>query len=299
MAKKFRPVFTTEAFVLAAALIVTLPLRTIQYFTVIEGGSGFYTQTNANIIIYAVVLAAATAFFIVSAFLKRKRVSLETAPQKLPGCGIISFLTAAAMLYSAYTEYSLRNVDASEYSVTSTAAKIISGPFVTVQAVFGIIAAIFFVLIGVCFVTGKSSGRFKLLSLTPVIWCILRLIVRFTRTISYLRVSDLALEMITLIFFILFFMAFAQTNSEVEGKGNEWKLTGLGFPGAMFALNLFVPRAVLVLTGKESLLYILSRADVSDLAIALFIVATVLTRIVPNISNIVTKQTNSDETADS
>ena len=170
--------------------------------------------------------------------------------------------------------------------------------------VVGVAVGLFFILLGTSFILGKRTDIFKILSLTPVIWLIIRLIMRFTRTISYLRVSDITLEMLSLIFLILFFMAFAQVNSNVEAKGNEWKTVGFGFPAVLLALNLFIPRAILVLSGNAGLMHILSRADVSDLALSIFIIAAVLTRIAPNISNIVartsiiTDDNTTDETAE-
>ena len=110
MSDRFRPVFTTEALIFAAVLLVTLPLRTIQYYTVIEGGSGFYTQFNANIAVYAAVMAGAIVFFLVSAFSKRKKISFETQAKKLPGCGILSVLSALAVLFSCYSEYVSGNI---------------------------------------------------------------------------------------------------------------------------------------------------------------------------------------------
>lgn len=303
MSDRFRPVFTTQALVFAAALLVTLPLRTIQYFTVIEGGSGFYTKFNANIAIYAIVMAAASVFFFVSALLKKKKISFETQAQKFPGCGILSIVSALAVLYSCYSEYVSGSIDASQYVVSSTVSTAINARFALIEAILGIIAAIFFLLLGVFLLTGKRSDTVKILSLFPVIWLVVRLVTKFARTISYLRVSDITLEMLGLIFMILSFMAFAQSNSNVEAKGNEWKLAGFGLPAALFGLNLFIPRAVLVITGKTSFMHILSRADVADFALALFIIATVLTRIAPNISNIsekttVTDYNTSDETAE-
>ena len=38
------------------------------------------------------------------------------------------------------------------------------------------------------------------------------------------------LEMLMIVFMILFFMAFAQANSAVNSKGNEWKVAAYGIP---------------------------------------------------------------------
>lgn len=297
LVKKFRPVFTTEALVFAAALMITLPLRTVQYYTNIEAGNGFYKSVDAITIIYAAVLAACSVFFIVSGIKKRKKVSLETRAQRLPACGVFAFLSVFAVLYSVYTDYMMKDRDASEFVVSSTASSAVSGYLTIIQAVIGVIAAAYFLFLAITFLMGKSSSLLKLTSLSVPIWMILRLIMRFTHTISYLRVSDLALEMISLVFFASFFMAFVQTNSGVEADGNEWKITGFGFTAALFALNLFVPRLALVITGRSESMYILSNADFSDLTLSLFIIATILTRMVPDITKVEVKGTDVEETA--
>ena len=157
-----------------------------------------------------------------------------------------------------------------------------------IQAVFGILTSVTFIVLAVLFLSGKSTnGKFRIIMLAPVVWYVVRLVSRFTRTISYLRVSDLALEMLAFAFMTMFFMAFAQTSSGVESKGNEWKLAGFGLPAALFAITCFIPRAILVLTGNSDSMYILSNADVSDLFISLFIVATILTRVVNGPGNII------------
>ncbi len=298
MVKKFRPVFTNEAIVLAAALLITLPLRTLQHLTNMEQGTGFYTKIDWNIIVYGIVLTAAMGYFIFSAVKKRKKVLLETAPVKLPGCGVLSFLAAFAVAYGAYYDYKLSKVDVSLYTVSSTATSAINGSLLNIQFVVGAVAAVFFLILSVLFLAGKASSTVKLLSLTPVLWFILKLVVRFTRTVSYIRVSDLAMEMISLVLLALFFMAFAQTNSNIEAEGTAWKLEGFGFPAALMCLNMFVPRIVIALAGKAEFKYILSYADFSDFALALFIVATVLTRIIPNTANIIVTPSAEVETAE-
>ena len=298
MVKKFRPVFTNEAIVLGAALLITLPLRTLQHLTNMEQGTGFYNKPDWNVIVYGIVLAAAMGYFLFSAVKKRKDILLETAPVKFPGCGVLSFLTALAVAWGAYSDYKLSKVDASLYTVSSTATNTINGSISNVQFIVGAVAAVFFLILSVLFLAGRASSSVKILSLAPVLWFILKLVVRFTRTVSYIRVSDLAMEMISLVFLALFFMAFAQTNSNVEAEGNAWKLEGFGFPAALLCLNMFIPRIIITLAGKSEFKYILSYPDYADLALALFIVATVLTRIIPNAARIIVTPTEEDETAE-
>lgn len=287
MEKKTKSKFMFEAIVLAAALVLTLPLRTLQHLKNIEEYTGFYKELNFGIFVYIAILAVAGAYLLASAYMSRKTISLETKAKKLPGCGVLSGVTAIAVLWSGIKDYSIRDVDITTYFVSSTAAGKMTDIILGMGMIFGILSAVFFGVLAISFITGKAPDKLKILSLAPVMWCMTRIIYRITITVSYLRVSDLALSMITSAAFILFFMAFAQSNSNVNADGCEWRIVGFGLAGALVALNCFVPRAVLVLTGKQELMSVLTYADVSDLAISLFAVSTVLTRIVPRISNII------------
>ena len=113
----------------------------------------------------------------------------------------------------------------------------------------------------------------------PVIWSMLRMVARFMRTLSYVRVSELMFEMLMLAFMILFFMNFAQCSSKVNDENCGSKLAAYGLPAALMALVCFVPRFILTLTGQAHVIYTGSVLEYSDLAVALFIIATVLTRV--------------------
>ena len=137
--------------------------------------------------------------------------------------------------------------------------------------------------------SGKTSGtEYRILSLTPVFWSIIRMVGRFMRTISYVRVSELLFEMVMLVFMIMFFMAFAQCNSKVNEKDCIWKVAAYGLPAALLALVCSVPRIILSLIGSADLIYSQSSVEFADLGIALFIIAVVLTKVI--------SKTESDET---
>lgn len=285
--------FFIEAIVLAAVLVLALPLRTVQYYSVIEAGTGFFTKVTPMVIIFFVIVAAAAIYFMVSAFMKRKKFALEENTSRKTGLGIISAVCGISTGFSAYQEYAFKDVDASKYTVTATISTSASKGLLYLQIIFAILAAAYFILLAISFFTGKSGSEYKLLSLAPVIWMVLRLVVRFTRTVSYIRVSDLLIEMLMLVMFSLFFMAFAQTNSMVNGEGNEWRLAAFGLSGALLGLICFVPRFILTITGHSDAMYALSRADVSDFAMSLFALITVLTRLVPK-QNIIEETTESE-----
>ena len=165
------------------------------------------------------------------------------------------------------------------------------------QVALSFLSAIYFVILCLSALIGKASGsQFRILSLAPVLWSMLRMILRFTRTISYVRVSELLFEMVMLVFMIMFFMAFAQCNSKVNEDDCKWKLAAYGLPAALMALVTFVPRLILSLVGSADIIYSQSALELSDFAVALFIIATVFTRVTlkDESENVLTEETSSE-----
>lgn len=262
-----------------AAAVIALPLRTYQFFTVLEPGTGFYSKIGFPVVALYCVLAVAIIVFTASAFASRKTCGYVTEAQKRPGQGILSLFTAATLLMDAVSCYSLYDSGLEGYLSMDAASAVIGTKIIAAQCIAAVACAIFFVASGISMLTGKSTGsEFKILSLTPAAWCIMRMIFRFTRTISYIRVSDLFFELVMLVFMVLFFMAFAQVNSRIGDEGIEWKIPGYGLPASLMALVCFVPRLIVTVSGNTEMLYEQSPAEYCDFAVALLIVCIVFTR---------------------
>lgn len=283
--------FGTGILVFAAAVIIALPLRTLQYFTVLESETGFFIKNDWSVYLLGIILSAAIIFLLVFGFISRKSLDYSLETIKRPGQGILS-LTACAGILMSTASIAVDLVSSTGFSQEESTNKAI----LAIQAIFGVLSAIYFLVVGLSFITGKSNGsEYRLISLAPVIWSIFRLVLRFTRTISYIRVSDLMFEMLMLVFFIMFFMTFAQVNSRVDGEKKEWKIAAYGLPAALLALVCFVPRFIVMITGNADLLNEQSPAEYCDIGIALFIISTVLTRVTAKIPNTVSETTITEE----
>lgn len=269
--------------VFAVAAIIALPVRTLQFFTVLEGDTGFFNSADWSVYFLYAVLTLTILFSLILGIIKRKNLGYSLETVKRPGCGILSLVTAIGVVMDAVnciSKVSNSEKDVFSYSYSGQLVVESESIIFIAEAVFAIISAVYFLALGIGLSTGKSNGsNLRLISLAPVIWSVMRMIYRFTRTISYLRISDLTFEMVMLMFMILFFMAFAQVNSQVNGKSNEWKLAAYGLPAALLALVCFVPRFIVTLIGRTELLYSYSAAEYCDFAVALFILATVITRL--------------------
>ncbi|MBQ8015687.1 MAG: hypothetical protein IJ264_05835, partial [Clostridia bacterium] len=230
--------FGIGSLIFAAAAVIALPVRTLQFFTVLENDTGFYSASDWSVYFLNTAIIAAVLAIFVFGFIKRKKLDYSLEVAKRPGFGILSITAAAGALANAANGIvAFMSATPVSDSETSGASNII----LAAQALFALLSAIYFIALGASGLGGKSNGsEYRLISLAPVLWSIFRIVHRFTRTISYIRVSELMFEMLMIVFLILFFMAFAQVNSQVSGKNNEWKIGAYGLPAALLALICFV-----------------------------------------------------------
>lgn len=291
MQKKFSEnAFGTAGLIFIIAAVVALPLRIIQYFTVIEAETGFYSEAGFTVwLFYGILIAAAAAIFALG-FSKRNALALAGGAEKRPGCGACAAIAAAGCVFDIVRTLGLLS-DLLGDSYSSSEAMASAGALRVVyiaELVFAVLSAVYFAVSAFAFFGGKGCAESsRLLSLAPVLWMVFRLIVRFTRKISFIRVSELLLEMLMLVFFIMFFMAYAQVNSKVGGEKCEYKVASYGLIAALLAVICFVPRLVLTLCGKADIIYTYSALEYSDFACALFAIATVFTRITAKSADVI------------
>lgn len=277
--KSVKGSFGIGCLIFAVAAIIALPLRVLQSFTIIEGGTGFYSENNWTVgALYAVLIIAVLAI-IIFAFTKRKKLDFSLETVKRPGLSWISLIAACGIMLDAYNCFI--GIMSTDETVAIYDSAIDSSKLILIaQGIFAVLSAIYFIMLWLTYLKGKTNGsEIRLLALAPVIWNIFRLVSKFMRTISYIRVPELLFEMIAIAFMILFFNAFAQVNTGLGDKNGEWRIGAYGLPAALMALICFIPRVILTVSGNSSLLYSQSTLQFCDMGIALFIIATVLTRV--------------------
>ena len=132
-------------------------------------------------------------------------------------------------------------------------------------------------------------GR-KVLAVTPVFWATMRMIQRFTRTISFIFVSDLLLELFMIAFMMMFFLSFAQLASDVNSRHVVNKVYAYGLIGAMLAAVVSIPRIILSIV-DSSLIVASNPLEICDLGFLVFVVALCFTMIkMPKEDNITLKE---------
>ncbi len=288
--KRQQSILTVPTLIFGIAAVIALPLRTLQFFTVLEEGTGFYSQTDWSVYALYGVLGAAAVALIITSGLKRKQLAYDTSVTKRVLAGLLCVIAAGGVLVSGIQgfvnaqaaaggqELSFLSLQAflQTFALFNRSGAVILGA----EAVFAVLTAVFFAVYGIGVLTNAfDTAKLRLLSLVPVVWGIFRIVFRFMRTISFSKVSDLLFELFMLSFLIMFFMAFAQINAGINAKNLEWKLVGYGLPCALMCLVCFVPRFIVTVTGNADLLYEMSGVQICDLAVVLFIFSNVFTRV--------------------
>ena len=272
--------------VFIASVILALPFRVFQLMVNVESGTGFWKDHShfSIFVLYAIVLVGTVLPLVLALVYKSGLGKVEPAAEKKPLGGVLSFLMSAGLLVDAitrytafsdlYFEYSSGGADTSLVSYLSKSGALAMG----LEAFFAVVSAIYFIMLGIAWLTEKDPAEYKLLAVMPVFWAIFRIMHRFMRKISFLNVSELFFELAMIVFLMMFFMAFAQITAKVNGKGLEWKLYAYGMPAALFSLICFIPRIAVTILGKGDLIANGSSIEVVDLTSAAFILFVLVDR---------------------
>lgn len=284
MKSKSDIIYKLPIFISLFALLVTIPLRVYQYFKVLEPDTGFYSEINFSVYVIYFLLGAAMIASIVIPLIHKKQIIPVPSIKKSPAFLVVSLILAITIIIDSAGQlmnyFDLYDSAAASGMAVSEYVKNQGGTLLLLQAVSGAVAAVYFFVSGLAVSIGNMDGsKLKILALTPVLWCIFKLLYRFKRTISFINVSDLMLELFEIVFLMLFFLAFAQTVSKIDVPTVFWKIYAYGIPAAMFALICFVPRFIVMVTGNSDLLNAHHAVSYSDIGAAVYIIYNLLARV--------------------
>jgi len=265
----------------ALMLAITLPLRIWQQMYIVEAGTGFWAvQGHVTVILLYIALGVLAALPFAGGIALRNQLTLDLRRDFRPAEGIAALLAALAVaagaataLHFAFLIFTGRLVpddirpqvdQMMQYYIRTGAMAAL------LEALFGAGAALFFANLALAdFRPAKTQVR-RLLALMPVLWTVSRILRRFSRTISFLRVSDLFLTLAALVLLMIFFLAFAQLLGGINDAGKEWRLAAAGIPAAVLLVLCYLPRliAYVFMNGVPSRDAVM---ELADPAIALFI----------------------------
>ena len=267
------------------ALLTVIPIRTIQFFTILQPVTGFYSKTDWSVYVLNTLLILFGVFFVLLFAIGKKDVIYSTGAKKSNALALASFMLALTLVIASLAEFKGALLTFTDPSVaiyqgvfsnlfrTGAGAKLL-------EAIAAAVSCVYFIIVGVDNFKGTAMAQSnKIIALFPVLWCIFRLMHRFMRTINFLNVSDLLYEMFMCVFLMLFFMAFAQVNSKVNNEGAAYKLGMFGLMAAVFCLLCFVPRFIAMFVQGTAALAIESPVEWCDLGCAVFIITALLSRL--------------------
>lgn len=245
------------AFIVAVA--AALPLRIYQYFSVIAPGTGFYKAINWSVYALYIIVGVFSLFSIILTFLSSEAVESKMPEGKNKLTGIVALVYAACFIVDTITKISSFAVSYLGYF--SGSIRVGTWNYlnandhipIILQAVFALFSAIYFIVFGLSYISGRNTFRdSKLLALNPMLWAVARMISLLMKPISYVKVSELLFELFAMTFLMLTFLSFARVSSQLSEKGEMRKVFAFGLPAALFCLICSVPRFVLFVIGQSS-----------------------------------------------
>ncbi len=259
---------------------VTVIVRTVQVFLFLDRETGFYQGGSFLTTLLYAVIAVASVFFALTAFMSKQTAAVTLQVKKdnlisVLGCLLaVSFLTDSVSAFIA----SLDSTGNISYGISAFQAMMLSGTIPKFfQSIFAVLSAVYFLIFVKGIIKGNNnSAKHKILAVAPVCWAGFRLIHRFVEQISYIRVSELFLELILLALMVMFFMAFAQMASGVYVKNARWRIAGLGLSMALISLTLNIPRLLHIILKGSDALSVKYPFSVCDFVFALFVLVLVI-----------------------
>ena len=245
----------------AVAFAAAVPIRIYQYFSVIAPQTGFYRSLNWAVYALYIIVGAFSLINIVFTLLSAEAVQSRMPEGRAKLLGVAAVVYAVCFLIDAILKISAFALAFIGYSAGSVRLGmwkyITANGYVPVilQAIFALFAAIYFIVFGMSYLAGKNTFQdSKLLALAPMLWAVARMINGLMKPISYVKVSELLLELFATALLMITFLSFARVSSQISEKGEMRKVFAYGLPAALFCLVCSVPRFVLVVTGKASAL---------------------------------------------
>ncbi len=265
--KKLSPVL--PLYIVVGLLCAAVPFRTYQLLFITEASTGFYTKIDWSVYaIYGLSALAILVSFIIVNLAKNVPSSRDEIHKKNIFLAVSSVLFAIGIIIDSIL--ALTSLLAGTVSAESFSS-------VLIEAVFGVLAAIYMMIFGISHFDGRTTYfQYRFLALAPMAWTTGRIIIRFMKKISYVNVADLMLEIFILAGMLVFFMSFARISSGLSNEKSMRSLFASGYVCIFFCAVSNVPRIVLTLTGNGQYIPTEYPLSICDLTFALFVVAYIV-----------------------
>lgn len=264
------------------AVILLSVFRAVQMAKFIDSETGFFVGGAAFNILFYILVLVFCIFFAVVSFLSYEGKKIELVAFQDKKAGVASAVFAAALIYDmfdSFVESAKIFTDMPELGMLQTAEKfkamMSSGalPYM-LQSFFAFFSAVYVIILAKSFLKGSvAAHKHKLLAIAPIAWAGFKMITRFVKQISYVKVSDLLLELMMLGLMMLFFVGLSQVISGVYSDDSRWRITAFGFSSGIIAICINLPRLIFSFASKGliNIEYPFNMADAMFGVFALFV----------------------------
>lgn len=265
----------TMFIVLACAVLICVPLRTFQLVAITDPKTGFFLTRDVTVIILAAVAAVAgIAEFVLC------RLGSKFPEPSFPS-GKNRNLSVSALLFSlllfvdtVMNGFVLAKLVMAHSTDTSLRYFLMSSGvlFLGISMLFELISVIYFAQISNSYSSGKHTfEKHRAAALSPVIWCMFRMIYRFSKPISYKNVGQLFIEVVLLVMLMGFFMSFARIASGVNPESSVPVFYASGTVSVMLAAISSIPVLIMLMTGRAELIPADYPLSYSSVGIVIFV----------------------------
>ncbi len=262
--------------ILGISSLVCIAVRCIQMAKFIDSETGFTTGGKLFSIILILLLLSTVLAFLVKAFLSAESEKLQLQGVKSKPLGAATLFFSVSLLFDFVSGFTVIGDagaigDFKNLMLTGTMPRFI-------QSFFAIFSAFYFLLLSKDYLKGtQKASKHRVLAIMPVGWAGFRMVCRFVRQISFVKVSDLFFELIMLALMLIFFMAFAQVVSGVYSEGFSWRIPSFGAAAALIAIILSVPRLIFTVINFEKFINPQHTFQLTDFAFFVFILLLTMT----------------------
>ncbi|MBQ4644352.1 MAG: hypothetical protein IJB72_01165 [Clostridia bacterium] len=256
-------------YIISGLLCLAVPFRTYQLLFITENTTGFYKNVDWSVYaIYGLSTLAILVSIVIVNLAKNVPSSRDEIKKKNIFLSISSILFSFGIIIDSVLSFA---------SIIAGTAGTENFTSVVIETVFGVLAAIYFMLFGISHFDGRTTYfQYRFLALAPLAWTTGRIIIRFMKKIAYVNVADLMLELFVLAGMMIFFLSLARISSGLSNEKSMRSLFASGYICIFFCALANVPRIVLMLTGNSDYIPMEYPLSVCDLTFALFVTAYIV-----------------------
>lgn len=264
---------------MSAALIVVLPLRVYEYLRLMKVNTGLFSGEGKVCIyvLYAFLFAVTVCILVLSSVGSKTHKFKSGIEKNVPMFAVSLLLSISVFFDAGYSVYKFAVSVGKEN--TAQMMSEFTNKVVTylglIEGIFAVLAGAFFVLLAVkYFGTKLNFKKVQILAVMPVIWEASRIMIKFMSTVSFIKTSELLLEMFMICFTMLFLCAFIKFIYSYELTRAQYKLYGYGTTAVLLSFVCSIPRYILLIFGASNALYSsASLYSVCDLFMGIFILS--------------------------